>query len=281
MQKQLNKQVMGQYISYMMEEEFSKNTIDKYTRDIKKFLNYIAGKELSKMVVLEYKNELKNSYAVSSVNSMLASVNGFLEWSGYIAYKVKPIKMQREIYADSEKELSEKEYLKLIRVASEKGNRKLVLMMQTMCSVGIRVSELQYITMEAIAVGKAEVLCKRKQRIVLLSKELCKMLQRYCKENGIKTGYVFRTKSGGPMDRSNIWKMMKMLCKEAGVEKSKVFPHNLRHLFARTFYKVEKDIGRLADILGHTNVNTTRIYTMETGDYHRRQIEKMKSLLAL
>lgn len=272
-------QIINEYQKALIEAEKSHHTISKYIRDIKKFFEFLGEKELNKLEVLSFKNILISSYEPSSVNSILAAVNGFLKWWGYESLMVKPLKIQKEIFIAPEKELSIQEYQRLINTAEKKNNQRLSLMIQTICSTGIRVSELSYITTEAMHTRRAVVACKGKKRVIFLPKELCALLKKYCKIEQIKHGIIFRTKNGKPINRSNIWKMMKKLCKDANVQESKVFPHNLRHLFARTYYKLEKDISRLADILGHANINTTRIYTVESGTYHIRQINKMGLVL--
>ena len=221
------------------------------------------------------REKLAQSYLPASVNSMLAAVNGFLEWAGYPQYRVKPLKIQREIFTKPEKELSKEEYVRLVKAAEEKQNRRLALILQTICSTGIRVSELRFITLDAIKSGRAVVDCKGKNRTIFFPETLSRVLRAYCREQGIKGGIIFCTKNGKPLDRSNIWRDMKTLCSSAGVDPEKVFPHNLRHLFARTYYRMEKDLSRLADLLGHSNVTTTRIYTMESGVEHARQVDKM------
>lgn len=189
--------------------------------------------------------------------------------------RVKNLKIQKQIFASTDKELTKAEYDRLLQAAKQKKNERLYLLMQTICSTGIRVSEVRYVTVEAVSRGVAEINCKGKRRQVFLPKQLCQILKQYIKEQKTKSGAVFVTKNGNPLDRSNIWSDMKKLCKAANVSEKKVFPHNLRHLFARTYYNLQKDIVRLADILGHSSVNTTRIYTMETGEIHRRQIQKL------
>ena len=211
----------------------------------------------------------------ASVNSMLSSLNGFFEFTGEYGLKVKSIKIQNRIFAKNERELTKAEYKRLLKAAKARGNVKLNLIMQTICATGIRVSELCYITKESLRDGIAQVHMKGKLRIIIIPDKLCKMLDRYAKEQGVTSGSIFITKTGKPLDRSHIWKLMKGLCESAGVDKSKVFPHNLRHLFARTFYSIEKDIVRLADILGHSSINTTRIYTMETWEICRRQVQRL------
>lgn len=271
---------INKYVDYLQNEERSENTITKYTRDLRAFFAFTGGCVIDKAAVLLWKEKLIQDYVPTSVNSMLAAVNGFFDWLGLPQLKVKPLKIQRAIFARPEKELTRQEYDRLVRTAQEKHNERLALLLQTICSTGIRVSELPYITAEAVRVGRATVDCKGKTRTVFLSKELCKSLTRYCSEQNIMAGVVFRSASGAPLNRSNIWRDMKSLCKSAGVEQSKVFPHNLRHLFAKTYYSIEKDLSRLADLLGHSNIATTRIYTMESGVEHIRQLERMGLVLS-
>ena len=261
------------YENYLVEEERSRNTITKYMRDLKSYFIFLQGEAVTKESLVCWKEKLTQTYLPASVNSMLAAVNGFLEWAGYPQYRVKPLKIQREIFTKPEKELSKEEYIRLVKAAEEKQNCRLIL--QTICATGIRVSELQFITLETARTGRTVVDCKGKKRTVFLPGALSRALQEYCREHGIKEGVVFRTKNRKPLDRSNIWRDMKNLCCSAGVEPEKVFPHNLRHLFARTYYHMEKDLSRLADLLGHSNVTTTRIYTMESGLEHAKQVERM------
>lgn len=214
-------------------------------------------------------------YAVRSVNSMLASLNAFFTFTGHTELKVKALKLQREVFCPEEKELTKAEYMRLVNTA-EKRDKRLSLIIQTICGTGIRVSELQYITVESVKRGEAVVNCKGKTRTIFIVKELKRKLLKYVSERKIKTGCIFITKNGKPVSRSNVWREMKALCKEADVNSSKVFPHNLRHLFARVFYSLEKDIAKLADILGHSSINTTRIYIVSTGDEHRKRMERMR-----
>lgn len=267
------------YKKYLTEEEKSQATVDKYIRDITVFYKWTDGCTIEKKTVLEYKEMLVSAYSPRSVNSILSSLNSLFDYLDWHDCKVKTLKIQRQIFSDKDKELTKSEYMRLLQ--SAKNNKRLYYLMQTICSTGLRVSELKYITVDAIKIGQANIHCKGKMRTVILAKQLCKILKQYTKENNIKSGAIFITKTGKPLDRSNIWSDMKKLCDSAGVARSKVFPHNLRHLFARTFYSLQKDIVRLADILGHSSVNTTRIYTMESGDVHRRQIERMNLLCCL
>ena len=271
----ITKKVIGKFKEYLIDEEKSKATLEKYIRDVEAFMSWLGGEELNKVKVLEYKKHLISEYAPASVNSMLSSLNRFFEYAGEFALKVKNIKIQKQIFAKNEKDLTKEEYYRLLTEAKANGNRKLYLIMQTICATGIRVSELCYINVESLKCGRAEVHMKGKLRVILIPDKLCKILKAYAAEQKITSGSIFVTKTGKPLDRSNIWRMMKSLCESAGVNSKKVFPHNLRHLFARTFYSIEKDIVRLADILGHSSVNTTRIYTMETWEICRRQIQKL------
>ena len=273
--RELKRELISNFKNYLIEEEKSKATLEKYIRDIETFYAWLGDKELNKLCVLNYKKYLTENYAVASVNSMLSSVNSFFAYLEWYELRVKTIKVQKQIFASNEKELTKSEYERLLSATKEKHNRRLCLLMQTICSTGIRVSELRFITVEAINLGKTEINCKGKCRTVFLPTILCKMLKNYAREQKIKSGAVFISKNGNPLDRSNIWSEMKKLCKAANVSEQKVFPHNLRHLFARTYYTLQKDIVRLADILGHCSVNTTRIYTMETGEIHRKQIQRL------
>jgi len=206
---------------------------------------------------------------------MLTVANSFLQFMGWRELRIRPLKIQKSLFCDEEKELTQEEYTHLIHAADQKDNERLSLILQTICATGIRVSELKFITVEAVDMGRAEVNNKGKRRIVFLPGKLCRLLRKYIQKQKITAGAVFVTRNGRPMDRSNIWREMKKLCKSAGVEPGKVFPHNLRHLFARTFYSIEKDLSRLADILGHSSISTTRIYTAESGRVHQKQIERM------
>jgi len=271
----ITKKLIREFEQHLIEEEKSMATIEKYTRDIKTFFEWVGDDEISKMKVLGYKEHLTENYAPASVNSMLSSINNFFDYNEWYGLKVKMIKFQRRIFAEESKELTKQEYKRLLDAANKKNNKMLFYLMQTICASGIRVSELQFITVEAVKEQRATIKCKGKMRVVILPDKLCKMLLKYANERKISTGTLFVTKKGKPLDRSSIWKMMKNLCETAGVSKDKVFPHNLRHLFARTYYSLQKDIVRLADILGHSSINTTRIYTMETGEVHRLQIQNL------
>lgn len=260
---------------HLKQGEKSPNTISKYTRDAGAFLRFLDGEAPSKEKTVAWKELLVSQYAAASVNSMLAALNHFLDYIERPEYKVKPLKLQREIFSREDRELTREEYMRLVRAAEANGNRRLSLILQTICATGIRVSELSYITLDAVRCKRAQVDCKGKRRTVFLPQKLCRLLIKYVNEGEAGSETVFVTKNGKPVNRSNIWREMKQLCAKAGVEPQKVFPHNLRHLFARTYYRMEKDLLRLADILGHASINTTRIYTMESGLVHMQQIGRM------
>ena len=279
MERQLNTDQLRQFETHLLCEERSAATVEKYLHDLRVFYAFMDGKELNKTAVLEYKSDLLNKYAVTSANSMLAAVNAFFRFLGFYELCVKQYKIQKSAFCSEEKELTKAEYIRLIEAAKRKGNERLNLIIQTICGSGIRVSELQYITVEAVKRGEAFVNCKGKNRRIFIVAELRKKLLSYIKTQNIKSGAVFVTKNGKPVSRHNIWRDMKALCKGADVSPSKVFPHNLRHLFARTFYGIEKDIAKLADILGHTSINTTRIYIVTTATEHKRKMENMRLII--
>ena len=276
----ISEKMIKDFSCCLKSEEKSENTVQKYMRDVRAFAAYISGAEITKEAVIAYKsNLLAENYAVRSINSMLASLNSLFAFLGWTDCKVKSIKLQRQIYCSEEKELTKAEYMRLVNTAKQKGNERLNLILQTICGTGIRVSELQFITVEAVKCGEAVVSLKGKTRSVFIVRELQKKLLRYAAEQGITSGTIFITRTGRPMSRTNIWREMKSLCEHAGVNPQKVFPHNLRHLFARVFYGIEKDIAKLADILGHSSINTTRIYIISTGNEHRRRMEHMRLIL--
>lgn len=260
--------------NHLLQEEKSTATMEKYLRDVRAFLVFSGQAAITKDLVMAYKQALlEKNYAVRSINSMLASLNSLLGFLGWGDCKVKSLKIQRQTYCAEEKELTKAEYLRLLEAS--RNQPQLNLIMQTICGTGIRVSELKYFTVDAVRRGEIVVSCKSKTRTILLPGKLKKLLLEYAKKNKIQSGAVFVTRNGKPVNRSNIWAQMKRLCEIAGVKPSKVFPHNLRKLFARTFYGIEKDIAKLADILGHSSINTTRIYIMTTGTEHRRKIERL------
>lgn len=278
--KILTSNQIAAFAAYLKSEEKSENTIEKYIRDVRAFASYMGNAEITKEAVIGYKNKLlSEGYAVRSINSMVASINSLFAFLGWDNLKVKSLKLQRQIYCPEEKELTKSEYMRLVNTAKQKGNERLNLLIQTICGTGIRVSELQYITVEAVTCGEAVVSLKGKTRSVFIVRELQKKLLRYAAEQKITSGAIFITRTGKSMSRTNIWREMKSLCEQAGVNPQKVFPHNLRHLFARTFYGIEKDIAKLADILGHSSINTTRIYIITTGNEHRQRMENMRLII--
>lgn len=266
---------VGAYMEYLRQQERSPATIAKYRHDIGVFLRWQGGESIpTKEQVIAYKQWLVRRYAPASVNSMLAALNGFLEFAGLGGCRVKALKIQRPLFRPSERELSRTEYLRLLEAAKEKSTA-LWLVLQTLCGAGLRVSELRFVTVECARTGRVQVACKGKRRVALLPKALCRKLQRYAQAKRRYSGPLFVTASGAPLDRSHIWAAMKGLCKQARVTPAKVFPHNLRHLFARTYYNASKDLLRLADLLGHSSIDTTRIYTLSDGKREFRQIDRL------
>lgn len=259
---------------HLLQEERSHATIDKYMRDARAFTHFASGQIICKELVISYKQALiQHGYAIRSINSMLASLNSLFFFLGWHDCRVKQLKMQQQVYRPAERELTKAEYLRLLQAAEKRPRLHLIL--ETICATGIRVSELQYFTVEAVRRGDVTIRCKNKIRTILLPGKLQKKLLQYAKKNGILSGVIFVTRNKKPLDRSNIWAQMKALCARAGVAKSKVFPHNLRKLFARMFYGMEHDIAKLADVLGHSSINTTRIYIISTGMEHRRKLDRL------
>ena len=269
--------------SHLMENEKSPATQAKYLHDVGQFLAWAAesrdGPKLDKALLVSYKAELGRRYAARSANSMLAALNAYLRFAGRADLCVKQFRVQQQAYLPEAKELTREEYLRLVRTAKRRGRRRLCCILQTICATGIRVSELRFVTVEALCAGEAVVQCKGKTRTVFLVPKLRERLLRYAASCGLTSGPVFVTRRGKPVDRTAIWREMKALCHAAGVSAGKVFPHNLRHLFARAFYALEKDIAKLADVLGHSSINTTRIYIATTGKEHRRKMEVLHLLL--
>ena len=275
----ISTEMIEKYLTYQREQERSQATLQKYKHDLYALMDFLPGCELTKAFLISWKEKLTGEYAPASVNAMLAAVNGYLRFMGWMELTVKPLKIQRSLFLEEEKELTREEYVRLVKAARAKENERLALVIQTICATGIRVSELKFITVEAVQSGRTEIANKGKRRVVFLPDQLRKVLKKYIRNQKKTAGAVFTTRTGKPLDRSNIWRDMKKLCESAGVSEKKVFPHNLRHLFARTFYSIEKDLSRLADILGHTNLSTTRIYTAESGAVHARQMERLKLIV--
>lgn len=271
---------LEEFMRALRVQERSPGTIEKYRRDVGNFAGWLNGAEVTRERTAAWRDDLlKQGYAPASVNSMVAAVNQFLRHAGWEIYRIQPVKVQRKIFRDDRRELTREEYGRLVTAAHGLGRERLALLLETICSTGIRVSEVKYITVEAVQAGRAEIALKGKLRTILLPGKLCRKLKKYAKAQKTASGEIFRTRSGKGLSRRQIWGEMKRLCKAAGVAPSKVFPHNLRHLFARTFYKVCRDVVKLADVLGHSSVETTRIYLISTGTEHARVLARMRLLL--
>ena len=256
--------------------ERSKSTIEKYANAVNHLYQFLPEtKNVEKDCLIAWKSKISNVYSASAANVMISAVNGFFVFMSWNELKIKQIKTQRQIFRNQDRELSRNEYMRLLAEAQRCGNLRLYYLMQTLASTGIRISELRFITTDALKNGVATVDCKGKRRTVLIPKKLRKALRRYCDDAKITSGPVFVTKNGNPVDRSNVWRELQGLCAAARVDPHKVFPHNFRHLFAVMFYRQQKDIAKLADLLGHASINTTRIYIMESGAEHERQIERL------
>lgn len=278
-ERYITEEMLSEFQEFLLNDEKSSATIAKYMHDVRKFCTFAAEQSIDKTLVLEYKSALGENFAISSANSMLAALNMFFRFAGWHDLHVKRYKMQQQIYCPEEKEISREEFERLIKAAKACGKEQLVLIMQTIAGTGIRVSELEYITAESVRNGEAIVCCKGKSRTVFIVSGLRRKLMGYIRKADIQSGSVFVTSSGKPVDRSIIWRQMKALCKTANVAESKVFPHNLRHLFAKVFYAMEKDIAKLADILGHSSISTTRVYIITSGAEHRKKMESMKLIM--
>lgn len=270
-------ELLEQYKEHLLEEEKCMATITKYFCDLKKLTDFANGREITKKLMIAYKEYLKKDreYKTSSINSFLVAANRFFEYLKWYDLRVKTCKVQQQVFTPENKDLTKEEYEKLVNTAKRLGKTRIYMILQTICATGIRVSELTSFTVSSVKKGVAEIYNKGKERQILLPKDLQFMLLKYIKTLGIKNGPVFRTSTGKAVDRTNIWREMKKLCKEAGVEEEKVFPHNLRHLFAKTFYEIDKDIAKLADVLGHSSIDTTRIYMRTSSDEHRKQLDLM------
>ena len=276
-QKTVTKEKIRQFSDALAEEERSAGTIEKYVRDVRRFAAWLDGEEASRERTAAWRDGLlERGYAPVTINSMVAAVNQFFAVLGWEECKVKALKIQRKLFRDDRRELTREEYQRLLDAAHGLGRERLALLLETICATGIRVSEVKYITVEAAHAGRAEISLKGKLRTILLPGKLCRKLKKYARQQKNASGEIFLTRSGKSLSRRQIWAEMKRLCKAAGVAPSKVFPHNLRHLFARTFYKVCRDVVKLADVLGHSSVETTRIYLISTGAEHANILRKMR-----
>lgn len=278
MDKIITEKLLEKYREYLYREEKSKATIMKYLADLRKLMHFADGREITKDLMIHYKECLINekNYKSSSINSYLVAANRFFDYMNWYGLEVKTVKIQRKVFVEEEKEFTKQDFKKLVMAALALSRIRLAMVLQTICGTGMRVSEVQFVTVEAVQKGRIIVYNKGKERVILIQRSLQMRLLAYIKKSDIKTGIVFRTDSGKAMDRSYIWREMKKLCGKAEVEESKVFPHNLRALFARTYYAMYKDIAKLADILGHSSIETTRIYIKTSGSEHRQQLDRLR-----
>lgn len=283
MERRITNELLEDYRIYLYEQEKSSATIQKYMRDLDKLVRYVAGRNVDKSMVIGYKGYLKNdrNYKTSSVNSFLVAANRFFDFMKWYELKVKTYKVQKETFMPENRELSKEEYRRLVQTAMKTGKNRIGMIVQTICATGIRVSELSSITVSAVKCGMATIYNKGKERQILIPRDLQVRLLRYIRKNDMTMGAVFQTSGGKAVDRTWIWREMKKLCEEAEVDKDKVFPHNLRHLFARTFYVLYRDIVKLADLLGHSNIETTRIYLRDSYTEHRKQLERLDLLVKM
>ncbi len=276
MEHMITEKKIGEFEQYLRREERAENTIVKYLHDIRAFNLWLGQAMVTKESVLAWKEYLLGSgCAAVTVNSSLAALHSFFAFMGWEGYRVKYLKIQRRVFREKSRELTRGEFVRLVDAARAGGNTRLLLILETICATGIRVSEIKYITVAAIRKGRADISLKGKVRTILFPGKLVRKLEKYARKEKIACGEIFLTASGYRISRQQIWSEMKQLCQRAGVEKSKVYPHNLRHLFARTFYQICRDIVKLADVLGHSSIETTRIYLIATGEEHTRQLDKL------
>ncbi|EOQ35888.1 tyrosine-type recombinase/integrase [Butyricicoccus pullicaecorum] len=268
---------LSDFADYLRAEERSEGTIEKYMRDVRKFFCWLADKSLEKAQVSAWRAQLlSDGYAPETVNSMIVALNRFLDFIGCSDCRVRTLRIQRKLFRRQERELTRAEYERMVQTAERKGQQRLALLLEAITATGIRVSEVKYLTVETARAGRAEIALKGKIRVILLPNKLCRKLLKYAKKQKTVSGEIFLTKNGKSLSRRQIWSEMKHLCKFAGVEASKVFPHNLRHLFATVFYQACKDIAKLADVLGHSSIETTRIYLVTSGTEHARQLAHLR-----
>lgn len=279
MQMSINMDAIKAFEDYLTDSEKARATIKKYVYAAEQLSWFLGDQELCKARILEYREQLLKSRKAQTVNTALSAINAFLEFYGRTECKVKLLRIQRQAFLDERRELSHEEYSRLLAAAKGRRNERLYLTILTLCGTGIRIGELQFITVESARTGRAEIWLKGKSRTIVLQKELCRRLLKYAKANGIERGHIFRTRSGRPLDHSNVCHDMKKLCRKAGVDSRKVFPHSLRHLFARSFIAVEKNLAHLADILGHSRIETTRIYVAVSAASHERILQRMNLIL--
>lgn len=279
MNKQIALYQLSDFARQLQEDERSPATIENYLRHIRAFAAWAGGQAVTKDLATQWKEHLISQYRPGTVNTMLVSLNRFFAFLGWYDCQVKTLRIQRRLFREESKELTRAEYERLVSAAQASGRERLVLLLETICSTGIRVSEVKYITVEALKLGKAEISLKGKIRTILLPNKLCRKLLKYAKKQKTVSGEVFLTRNGKGMSRKQIWAEMKSICAKAKAAATKVFPHNLRHLFARVFYKACRDVAKLADVLGHSSMETTRIYLISTGVEHAHTLERLRLIL--
>lgn len=273
--RKITEETLAAFARQLGEEERSPATLEKYLREVRQFAAFLGGREVTRELAAAWREELSARQSPATVNGKLTALDRLLASLGWEDCRVKHLRVQRQLFRDSARELSREEYARLVETARRLGRGRLSLLMETICATGIRVSEVRYITAEAVREGRTEIALKGKIRTILLPGKLCRKLEKYARQKKITSGELFLTRSGRPMSRKQIWAEMKGVCRAAGVAPSKVFPHNLRHLFARCFYRVSRDVAKLADVLGHSSIETTRIYLISTGAEHMKILSRM------
>ncbi len=274
--RKITEETLAAFARQLGEEERSPATLEKYLREVRQFAAFLGGREVTRELAAAWREELSARQSPATVNGKLTALDRLLAFLGWEDCRVKHLRVQRQLFRDSARELSREEYARLVETARRLGRGRLSLLMETICATGIRVSEVRYITTEAVREGRTEIALKGKIRTILLPGKLCRKLEKYARQKKITSGELFLTRSGRPMSRKQIWAEMKGVCRAAGVAPSKVFPHNLRHLFARCFYRVSRDVAKLADVLGHSSIETTRIYLISTGAEHARTLDQLR-----
>ena len=274
--RKITEETLAAFARQLGEEERSPATLEKYLREVRQFAAFLGGREVTRELAAAWREELSARQSPATVNGKLTALDRLLAFLGWEDCRVKHLRVQRQLFRDSARELSREEYARLVETARRLGRGRLSLLMETICATGIRVSEVRYITAEAVREGRTEIALKGKIRTILLPGKLCRKLEKYARQKKITSGELFLTRSGRPMSRKQIWAEMKGVCRAAGVAPSKVFPHNLRHLFARCFYRVSRDVAKLADVLGHSSIETTRIYLICTGAEHARTLDQLR-----
>lgn len=277
--RKITEETLAAFARQLGEEERSPATLEKYLREVRQFAAFLGGREVTRELAAAWREELSARQSPATVNGKLTALDRLLASLGWEDCRVKHLRVQRQLFRDSARELSREEYARLVETARRLGRGRLSLLMETICATGIRVSEVRYITAEAVREGRTEIALKGKIRTILLPGKLCRKLEKYARQKKITSGELFLTRSGRPMSRKQIWAEMKGVCRAAGVAPSKVFPHNLRHLFARCFYRVSRDVAKLADVLGHSSIETTRIYLLTSGAEHQRQLDRLGLVL--